>query len=90
MGWAATNSWVNIIATTCSSTIPCQFLSVTKNFQRKLTTFRAALEKLAIRGIRSFDDKRVEVVQFFTPVTVIVGQNGSGKTVSDIIRQVLG
>lgn len=40
----------------------------------------AALEKLAIRGIRSFDDKRVEVVQFFTPVTVIVGQNGSGKT----------
>lgn len=42
---------------------------------------RAALEKLAIRGIRSFDDKRVEVVEFFTPVTVIVGQNGSGKTV---------
>lgn len=47
-----------------------------------LNISRAALEKLAIRGIRSFDDKRVEVVQFFTPVTVIVGQNGSGKTVS--------
>jgi DNA repair protein RAD50 len=44
-------------------------------------TSRAALEKLAIRGIRSFDDKRVEVLEFFTPVTVIVGQNGSGKTV---------
>ncbi|KAG8832048.1 DNA repair protein rad50 [Serendipita sp. 399] len=40
----------------------------------------AALDKLAIRGIRSFDDKRVEVIQFFSPVTVIVGQNGSGKT----------
>lgn len=41
-----------------------------------------ALEKLAIRGIRSFDNNRVEVIQFFSPVTVIVGHNGSGKTVS--------
>lgn len=47
---------------------------------------RAALEKLAIRGIRSFDDKRTEVIEFFTPVTVIVGQNGSGKTVSFAYR----
>ncbi|KAG8827144.1 DNA repair protein rad50 [Serendipita sp. 401] len=44
------------------------------------TSSMAALDKLAIRGIRSFDDKRVEVIQFFSPVTVIVGQNGSGKT----------
>jgi predicted ATPase len=43
--------------------------------------YRASLDKLAIRGIRSFDDKRLEVIQFFAPVTVIVGQNGSGKTV---------
>lgn len=40
----------------------------------------ASLNKLAIRGIRSFDDKSISVIEFFTPVTVIVGHNGSGKT----------
>ncbi|KAF8903154.1 AAA domain-containing protein [Gymnopilus junonius] len=40
----------------------------------------ASLNKLAIRGIRSFDDKSIAVIEFFTPVTVIVGHNGSGKT----------
>jgi DNA repair protein RAD50 len=40
----------------------------------------AHLNKLAIRGIRSFDDKQISVIEFFTPVTVIVGHNGSGKT----------
>ncbi|ESK95033.1 dna repair protein rad50 [Moniliophthora roreri MCA 2997] len=40
----------------------------------------ASLNKLAIRGIRSFDDKQISVLEFFNPVTVIVGHNGSGKT----------
>ncbi|KAF8322507.1 hypothetical protein DL93DRAFT_2123877 [Clavulina sp. PMI_390] len=40
----------------------------------------ASLEKLLIRGIRSFDDKQASVIEFYTPVTVIVGHNGSGKT----------
>jgi DNA repair protein RAD50 len=40
----------------------------------------ATLDKLSIRGIRSFDDKEPSVIEFFSPVTVIVGQNGSGKT----------
>ncbi|KAI9566180.1 P-loop containing nucleoside triphosphate hydrolase protein [Boletus coccyginus] len=40
----------------------------------------SSLNKLAIRGIRSFDDKQVSVIEFFSPVTVIVGHNGSGKT----------
>ncbi|KAF8552026.1 hypothetical protein OG21DRAFT_1486552 [Imleria badia] len=40
----------------------------------------SGLNKLAIRGIRSFDDKQVSVIEFFSPVTVIVGHNGSGKT----------
>lgn len=43
----------------------------------------ASLEKLLIRGIRSFDDKQASVIEFYTPVTVIVGHNGSGKTVSN-------
>jgi DNA repair protein RAD50 len=40
----------------------------------------AHLDKLAIRGIRSFDDKQIAFIEFFSPVTVIVGHNGSGKT----------
>ncbi|KZO97008.1 hypothetical protein CALVIDRAFT_480520, partial [Calocera viscosa TUFC12733] len=40
----------------------------------------ASLDKLAIRGIRSFDDKSVAIIEFYSPVTVIVGHNGSGKT----------
>lgn len=40
------------------------------------------MNKLAIRGIRSFDDKHVQVIEFYSPLTVIVGHNGSGKTVS--------
>ncbi|KZS93551.1 hypothetical protein SISNIDRAFT_85535 [Sistotremastrum niveocremeum HHB9708] len=40
----------------------------------------SSLDKLAIRGIRSFDDKSISVIEFFNPVTVIVGHNGSGKT----------
>ncbi|THH19195.1 hypothetical protein EW146_g1924 [Bondarzewia mesenterica] len=40
----------------------------------------SSVNKLAIRGIRSFDDKQVSVIEFFSPVTVIVGHNGSGKT----------
>lgn len=40
----------------------------------------AHINKLAIRGIRSFDDKQISVIEFFSPVTVIVGHNGSGKT----------
>jgi hypothetical protein len=43
---------------------------------------RASLDKLAIRGIRAFDDKHTNVIQFQSPVTVIVGTNGTGKTVS--------
>ncbi|GAA6059582.1 hypothetical protein JCM10212_000638 [Sporobolomyces blumeae] len=40
----------------------------------------SSLDKLAIRGIRSFDSNEVAVMQFFNPLTVIVGHNGSGKT----------
>ena len=40
----------------------------------------STLSKLAIRGIRSFDDKSISIIEFYSPVTVIVGHNGSGKT----------
>ncbi|GAA5989043.1 hypothetical protein JCM11641_002306 [Rhodosporidiobolus odoratus] len=40
----------------------------------------SSLDKLAIRGIRSFDSNEISVMQFYSPLTVIVGHNGSGKT----------
>ncbi|ODQ80324.1 hypothetical protein BABINDRAFT_161278 [Babjeviella inositovora NRRL Y-12698] len=36
--------------------------------------------RLQIRGIRSFDPDTTEQIQFGKPLTVITGQNGSGKT----------
>ena len=38
------------------------------------------IEKLSILGVRSFDNHRSETIAFGTPLTLIVGYNGSGKT----------
>lgn len=38
------------------------------------------LEKLSILGVRSFANSHSEVLYFYTPLTLVVGQNGSGKT----------
>ena len=38
------------------------------------------IDKLSILGVRSFDNTRNETIQFHTPLTLIVGMNGSGKT----------
>ena len=38
------------------------------------------IDKLAILGVRSFDNQRSETIQFFSPLTLVVGYNGSGKT----------
>ncbi|KAI8848969.1 hypothetical protein BC829DRAFT_362193, partial [Chytridium lagenaria] len=32
------------------------------------------------RGVRSFDPQTVAVIEFYTPLTLIVGHNGAGKT----------
>ncbi|EGG01897.1 uncharacterized protein MELLADRAFT_49933 [Melampsora larici-populina 98AG31] len=40
----------------------------------------STIDKIAIRGIRSFDHEQMAVMQFYSPLTVIVGHNGSGKT----------
>ena len=45
------------------------------------------LNKLAIQGIRLFDDKQISVIKLFSPVTVIVGHNGSGKpTITECLK----
>ncbi|EFQ98667.1 DNA repair protein Rad50 [Nannizzia gypsea CBS 118893] len=41
---------------------------------------KAKIDKLSILGVRSFDNTRSETIQFHTPLTLIVGYNGSGKT----------
>ncbi|KAJ3118668.1 DNA repair protein rad50 [Physocladia obscura] len=38
------------------------------------------IEKLSIRGIRSFSPDTESIIAFFTPLTLIVGHNGAGKT----------
>lgn len=40
-----------------------------------------ALTKAISISVRSFDNTRSETIQFHTPLTLIVGYNGSGKTV---------
>ena len=40
----------------------------------------SSINKLSIQGIRSFSDSHVETIEFFKPLTLIVGHNGSGKT----------
>lgn len=44
----------------------------------------SVIEKLSILGIRSFgpEERNRGVVEFFKPLTLILGPNGSGKTVS--------
>ncbi|KIW09030.1 uncharacterized protein PV09_00923 [Verruconis gallopava] len=38
------------------------------------------IDKLQILGVRSFDNKKGEIIKFYSPLTLIVGFNGSGKT----------
>ncbi|KAI9100627.1 AAA domain-containing protein [Phlyctochytrium arcticum] len=38
------------------------------------------IEKLSVRGIRSFNPQTENHIRFFSPLTIIVGHNGAGKT----------
>uniref|UniRef100_A0A2P2LV06 DNA repair protein RAD50 n=1 Tax=Rhizophora mucronata TaxID=61149 RepID=A0A2P2LV06_RHIMU len=40
----------------------------------------STVDKMLIKGIRSFDPENKHVVTFFKPLTLIVGPNGAGKT----------
>ncbi|GMI20582.1 hypothetical protein TeGR_g9881 [Tetraparma gracilis] len=41
----------------------------------------ASLQKLSIRGVRAFSPEDEEqVIEFYSPLTIIVGSNGCGKT----------
>lgn len=41
----------------------------------------STVDKMLIKGIRSFDPENKLVISFFKPLTLIVGPNGAGKTV---------
>lgn len=51
-------------------------------YTRHQSVKMSKIDKLSIMGVRSFSNKTAEVIQFFSPLTLIVGFNGSGKTVS--------
>ena len=40
----------------------------------------SSLQKLMISGVRSFDPNHDESIEFYSPLTMIVGANGCGKT----------
>ena len=40
----------------------------------------SSIEKLSVRGIRSFSPHTQNVIEFYSPLTIIVGHNGAGKT----------
>ncbi|KAJ2886298.1 DNA repair protein rad50, partial [Coemansia asiatica] len=40
----------------------------------------SVIRKLLIQGVRSFDPQNQDIIEFYTPLTIIVGQNGCGKT----------
>ena len=40
-----------------------------------------SIDKMLIKGIRSFSPDNQNVIEFYKPLTLIVGQNGAGKTV---------
>ncbi len=40
----------------------------------------SCIDKMSIMGIRAFEPQTRETIQFFSPLTLIVGHNGSGKT----------
>lgn len=40
----------------------------------------SSIEKLSILGIRSFSPEEQSIIEFYTPLTIIVGHNGAGKT----------
>jgi DNA repair protein RAD50 len=41
----------------------------------------SCINKMTIQGIRSYGpkDQDTQIIEFFTPVTLIIGQNGCGK-----------
>ncbi|VDL96033.1 unnamed protein product [Schistocephalus solidus] len=44
----------------------------------------SVLEKMSIQGIRSFGPENPQRIEFFTPVTLILGTNGTGKTLAHL------
>lgn len=48
----------------------------------------STIDKMLIKGIRSFSPENKTVIEFYKPLTLIVGANGAGKTVRSLDRQV--
>ncbi len=39
----------------------------------------ASIDKMEIRGIRAFSPEENQVIEFYSPLTMIVGANGCGE-----------
>ena len=49
----------------------------------------SSIDKLAVRGIRSFSPFDEEKIEFYKPLTLILGQNGAGKTVRIVLTCIM-
>ena len=49
------------------------------------TAIMSKIDRMMIQGIRSFGPEKGETIVFTTPLTLIVGWNGSGKTVCGLL-----
>ena len=38
------------------------------------------LVKMSLSGVRSYSNQRIEYLEFIKPITILLGENGSGKT----------
>ncbi|KAG5450074.1 DNA repair protein rad50, partial [Clonorchis sinensis] len=65
-----------------SSISPLVFPSdgVRARHRRASSVIMALVERMSILGIRSFGHETPQKIEFFTPVTLILGPNGTGKT----------
>lgn len=58
---------------------PQNWLSIPNQKTKRLQKM-SSIETLGISGVRSYNPASIEVINFGTPITLILGQNGSGKT----------
>src|ERR1700678_1644291 len=49
-------------------------------FFLKKKNIMSSIDKLLVTGIRSFSPQEQNVIEFYTPLTLIIGHNGAGKT----------
>ena len=83
MSPGAAHRHVEGICHRCSALTAAELRLAATGTLQCLTTEAAmcTIDKMLIKGIRSFSPHNQGVIEFYRPLTLIVGHNGAGKTV---------